>query len=266
VSQVHAFVDYYVQKALNTELGEKTPNLSKRGNNGKEKYVFLEALSQTTRDPVELRDQLLNILLAGRDTTASLLSSLFLVLSRNPHIFSELRRQVLDDFGPYESPREITFARLKSCTYLQWVLNETLRLYAVVPINRRAAAADTTLPIGGGPDGKSPIFVPKGKEIFYAVHAMHKWKDLWGADAEEFRPERWVNRKHSWEYLPFNGGPRICIGQQFALTEAGHVVVRLLQRFDAVEGLEPAAGSGYRMTLTCAPAYGVKLRLREARE
>lgn len=104
---------------------------------------------------------------------------------------------------------------------------------------------------------------------------MHRRKDLWGPDADDFRPERWDGRRHGWEYLPFNGGPRICIGQQFALTEAGYVTVRLLQRFESIEGVgntwEPVekGGLGWNrlyLALTMSPADGVKLRLKEASE
>lgn len=113
---------------------------------------------------------------------------------------------------------------------------------------------------------------------------MHRRKDLWGEDAEVFRPERWEARKPGWDYLPFNGGPRICIGglplaaiivnlpsftdfliigQQFALTEIAYVVVRMMQRIDEVDG--SAAGPvKHGLTLTDCPADGVKLRLHFA--
>ncbi|KAJ5652728.1 Cytochrome P450 E-class group I [Penicillium longicatenatum] len=82
----------------------------------------------------------------------------------------------------------------------------------------------------------------------YNVFAMHRRIDLWGKDARSFRPERWEeNAKHGWEYLPFNGGPRICLGQQYALTEASYTVVRLLQYFDTLENADP------RPTLTEEP-------------
>ena len=97
---------------------------------------------------------------------------------------------------------------------------------------------------------------------------MMRRKDLWGEDADKFRPERFVGRRQGWEYLPFNGGPRICIGQQFALTEASYVVVRLLQRFDSIsarpEELEGPVRSN--LTLTSCPGRPVTLRLREAKK
>ena len=58
----------------------------------------------------------------------------------------------------------------------------------------KTAVRDTILPIGGGPDSKSPIFVPAGTQIMYNLDALHQRKDLWGPDACEFRPERWENR------------------------------------------------------------------------
>lgn len=261
---VHAFVDHYVQLALAKDVREKEVEKGMRGQ--KEKYVFLDALAAQTRDPIQLRDQLLNILLAGRDTTASLLSWLFRLLAQHPETFNKLRNVILEEFGSYDSdPNDITFARLKGCSFLQHTLNETLRLYPVVPMNGRRAAVDTTLPLGGGPDGKSPVFVKAGTEVGYSVHVMQRRKDIWGEDAAVFRPERWEGKKVGWEYLPFNGGPRICIGQQFALTEASYVVVRLLQRFDELQGFGMDKRAMHGLTLTNCPAEGVKVKLRAAK-
>ncbi|KAI9680716.1 MAG: hypothetical protein M1817_004156 [Caeruleum heppii] len=259
--RTHAFVDHFVRLALSQESKENTVE---KGHSSREKYVFLNALAAQTRDPIELRSQLLNILLAGRDTTASLLGWLFYLLTRHPRVFNKLRAIILDEFGTYARPREITFARLKSCTYLQHCNNETLRLYPVVPFNGRQAARDTTLPRGGGEDGQSPVFVRKGQVVEYSVHVMHHRKDLYGPDAEEFRPERWETIKPGWGFLPFNGGPRICIGQQFALTETSYVTVRLMQRFDALENHDPDPVPKHHLTLISCSATGVKIRMKEA--
>lgn len=66
-----------------------------------------------------------------------------------------------------------------------------LRLFPPVATNSRQANKDTVLPKGGGPDGQSPVFIPKGTTARYSTHSLHRRKDLWGEDAEEFRPERW---------------------------------------------------------------------------
>lgn len=161
-------------------------------------------------------------------------------LLRSPRVFSKLRAEVLSAFGtwPRDPAGTVTFAGLKQCAYLQHVLSETLRLHSVVPFNSRRALRDTTLPSGGGPDGASPIFVPAGTEVNFSTHVLHRREDLWGDDADRFVPERWEENKKkkrgaagaAWHFAPFNGGPRICIGQQLALTEAGHVLVRMFQR------------------------------------
>lgn len=229
---VHRFTDHYVQKALNATPDE----VEKITGDG---YVFLYELAKQSRDPKVLRDQCLNILLAARDTTAGLMSFLFFELARNPEVFKKLREEIVMNFGEGEDVnlREITFESLKKCEYLKWVLNETLRMYPSVPQNFRVATKDTTLPHGGGADGMSPIFVPKGTNVTYTVFATQRLERLYGKDADVFRPERWGEpevKKVGWGFLPFNGGPRICLGQQFALTEASYVTVRILQVFKTI--------------------------------
>lgn len=199
--QCNSFMDHYVRRALE----KRAARVEKKEIGKPQKYVFLEALSEQTQDPIELRSQMLHILLAGRDTTASMLGWLFMLLAKDPVRYKKLRDIVIEEFGTYEQPKEITFAKLKSCTFLQQCNNETLRLYPVVPINSRYAYRDTTLPVGGGPDGKSPVFINKGAMVEYSVYILHHRKDIWGPDADEFVPERWENRKVGWEYVPFNG-------------------------------------------------------------
>ena len=252
----------YVDRAL-----RMTSNNEKKAEEGKGKYVFAEAIAEQTRDPVEIRAQLLNILLAGRDTTADLLSWLFHELLRHPDVYDKLRGIILETFGTYDNPRDISFATLKGCQYLQYCMSETLRFHTIVPILARRSNKDTTLPSGGGPDGKSPIYVKAGTEVQYSYQVIHRRKDLWGDDALEWKPERFHGRRPGWEFLPFNGGPRICIGQQFALTEASYVVVRLLQKFDRIEAdlskLNGPARSS--LTLTSCPGDLIRLTMREAK-
>lgn len=95
---------------------------------------------------------------------------------------------------------------------------------------------------------------------------MHRSAAIYGSDAEQFRPERWLDEKTplrpGWGYLPFSGGPRICLGQQKALTEAAYVVVRMVQRFGG--GLESRDGRPWRehMGLVLSSYYGVQVGFR----
>lgn len=89
---------------------------------------------------------------------------------------------------------------------------------------------------------------------------MHRRTDIYGPDAEEYLPERWETLRPSWEYLPFNGGPRICLGQQYALTEASFVTVRLVQEFKRLESRD--SGPWVEgLALTCCSGNGTKVGL-----
>ncbi|KAG5355743.1 Cytochrome P450 52A13 [Yarrowia sp. B02] len=227
---VRKFVDHYVQKALKASEKEKKAD---------DKYVFLTELAREVNSPQVLSDQALNILLAGRDTTASLLSWCIYLLARHPDKWTKLREEILSTFGSGSDLSLITFEALKRCEYLRFVINETLRLYPSVPVNVRYATRDTTLPRGGGPGESQPILVRKGSVVVYSVFATHRLKKFWGEDADEFRPERWGEGvARGWEYLPFNGGPRICLGQQYALTETSYVLTRIVQLFSTLENVD----------------------------
>ncbi|KAF7883830.1 hypothetical protein EAF00_011142 [Botryotinia globosa] len=259
-NKCNEYVDYFVQLAL--DRNSLARDQDKDGSTAtKKRYIYLDALAKETQDPIELRSQCLHLMLAGRDTTASLLGWLFLLFAQNPDKYQKLRNIVIENFGTYENPLEINFTDLKNCRYLQHCLNEALRLHPLVPFNVRQANKDTTLPLGGGKDGKSKVFIPKGSIVEYSVFVMHRRKDIWGDDAEEFRPERWEGKKVGWEYLPFNGGARICIGQQFALNEAGYVTVRLLQRFDIIRDMATDPIVKHEVKLTNSSANGVKVKL-----
>ncbi|KAJ8066475.1 hypothetical protein OCU04_005535 [Sclerotinia nivalis] len=257
ISVSHRFLDRII--AENLEKIKASGKVEKP-----DRYVFFEALAEQTQDPIELRAQVLNILLAGRDTTSSLLGFTILTLARDPERYKKLREIILNEFGTFNDPKDITFMHIKACQYLQWVLKESLRLYPLVPWNFRVANKDTTLPRGGGKDGKSKIFVKKGSVVEYHVYSLHRREDIWGEDANEFIPERWDGKKVGWEYLPFNGGPRICIGQQYALTEAGLFIIRILQKFDQMESVDKDEIT-FNLTATMCSGIGVKLRLHEAK-
>ena len=242
------FVGQYVENATNAKAKQAQP--SKRRS-------LLEEISQHTKDPEILHGSMLNLLLAGRDTTASLLGSFWHVVARKPEVWAKLQEEVAMLNG--EKP---SFEKIKEMKYLNYCMKETLRLFPPVPRNSRTAIRDTVLPTGGGPDGKSPVFVPAGTEVGYQVFTMHRRTDIYGPDAEDFVPERWENKelRPGWGFLPFNGGPRICLGQVFALTEASYVSVRLLQSFQAIETRD-ANPWAEQLGLTCGPRGGTWVSL-----
>ena len=219
---VHDYVDGLIEKAL----AEKQENLEVEKNQDslnsgdKKRYIFLHSLLSQTTNKLKIRSELLNILLAGRETTSALLSNLWFVLAKKPPIFAKLQHEISTTLPNDGEPP--TYEQLKEMKYLRAVLNESLRVHPIVPENARIAQVDTILPIGGGEDGKSPIFVKKGQIATWSLYAMHRRRDFYGEDAEEFRPERWLDTDEKkglrvgWEYLPFHGGPRICIGRKFS--------------------------------------------------
>jgi cytochrome P450 len=88
------------------------------------------------------------------------------------------------------------------------------------------------LPTGGGPEGDSPILVRKGELVVFSQYVNSRKQNIYGPDADDFRPERWEGPKLTnigWAYFPFNGGPRQCLGEDFALMEVSYTIVRLLK-------------------------------------
>jgi cytochrome P450 len=217
---IHKYADWFVQ--LRLSRGDKYLDglQSETGQPSKDRFVLLHELAKATKDPVELRSQTLNILTAGRDTTASLLGWVFYFLARHPGVLAKLRNEVVQQFGPFRQsgPTGIEFRVLRdSVPYLYAVINEALRMAPVVPLNERVALRDTVLPRGGGPNRDKPVFVPKGTQVLIPTFAMLRREDLWGPDVEQFRPERWVEdggRKFGFEFIPFGGGARQCLGRE----------------------------------------------------
>ncbi|KAI9151554.1 Cytochrome P450 monooxygenase fsdH [Paramyrothecium foliicola] len=212
------------------------------------RYDLLQEMQGANMGSKDIRDQILHILLASRDTTASLLSNLFFLLAKEPAIYAKLRGDVLEILGK-EPP---TTEQLRDVEYLKWCIQESLRLHPPIPSNARVALRDTTLPRGGGRDGTGPVFVSKGTVIVYNVYSMHRDETIYGKDVEVFRPERWKGLRPGWAYLPFNGGPRICLGQHFAMQEVTYLVARFVQTFETIRSMDERPWlETYALAMTC---------------
>lgn len=249
------FIEPYITQALAMSPEELDQKLSKSD-------TFLHALARFTRSRKVIRDQLTAILLAGRDTTAATLSWTFMELARHPQAVKKLRKEILERVGETEPP---TYNDLKEMKYLNYVINETLRLYPSVPFNVRTALVPTTLPRGGGPDGMHPIGVRQGTPVGYSTLLMQRRRDLYPPAGEtfpydplEWAPDRWYTwTPKSWNYIPFNGGPRICIGQQFAIAEMGYTICRILQAMESVE--DRGSQCILKSEIVLTPADGVRV-------
>jgi cytochrome P450 len=139
-----------------------------------------------------------------------------------------------------------------------------------VPLNNREAVKTTILPTGGGPDGHSPILVRKGELVVFSQYVNSRRRNIYGPDADDFRPERWESgelRNIGYAYFPFNGGPRQCLGEDFALMEVSYTMIRLLQKFSIIklpegEKVEPVGMEKQRLTLVLLSAEGCKVTVQ----
>ncbi|KAJ7016216.1 cytochrome P450 monooxygenase CYP63 [Mycena alexandri] len=203
--------------------------------------TFMQHLADSTDDPVLIRDQLLSVLLASRDTTACLLTFVTYFMAIYPEVATRLRTEVLEYCGPHGAP---TYENIKNMKYMRAVINEVLRLYPPVPLNVRESRAEAcTLPPSDtsyANDDPRLFYMPGSTTIMYLPLLMQRNPALWGPDADVFNPERWLHADRIAQfvsnptmYAPFSAGPRICLGQNYAYNEASYFLVRLLQEFDS---------------------------------
>jgi cytochrome P450 len=196
----------------------------------------------------QVKDEALTMFLAGHETTANALAWTFYLLSQHPKIDTRVYQEIRDVLGD----RAPTLADLKDLPYTLMVLKEAMRLYPPAWGMGRAAIEDVQ--IGG-------YTLPEKWGVMVIPYAIHRNPAIW-ENPEDFNPERFSseNEKHipKHAYLPFGGGPRICIGNSFAMMEAHLVLATLLQRYqlELVQAhVEPEP------LVTLRPKGGLKMRV-----
>jgi cytochrome P450 len=181
-----------------------------------------------------LRDIVLNFLIAGKDTTATTLSWLFYMLCKNPIVQDKVALEIKESLDLAKGVNMENFnaqlneGAIDKLQYLHAAISETLRLYPAVPLDGKMAEEDDILPNG--------YRLIKGDGVNYMIYAMGRMTYLWGEDAEEFRPERWLvngvfQQESPYKFVSFNAGPRICLGKEFAYRQMKIMASTLLHFF-----------------------------------
>ncbi|KAL6594002.1 hypothetical protein ACP70R_048903 [Stipagrostis hirtigluma subsp. patula] len=201
----------------------------------------------------EVIDEFKTFFAAGQETTSTLLVWAMFLLSVHPQWQEKLREEILRECSGSEAPNADDLPKLK---LLHMVLLETSRLYPPIVYVQRRAASDVVL---GG------VSVPQGTVISIPIGMLHRDKEVWGPDADEFNPMRFENgvskaAKDTKALLSFSLGPRACIGQNFSIMEAQVVMAMILRKFSF--SLSPKYVHKPKYLLSLSPRLGMPLIVR----
>ena len=235
VFEVKTFGSQIVSAAVQKrEKQQKAENADPLQNN------LINALLDNIEDHAVVADAAMNYLSAGRDTTAQSLTWAFYLLMRHPKIRQEILKELETTFAGASNQLPLSFDAIQpsALPYISAAFNEVLRLYPPVPIELKECTTSTTFPDG--------TWLPKGAVVIWATWAMCRSKNIWGEDADDFRPERWLMKGENGEILTmrsvsayefpvFNGGPRLCLGKKMAELLAVYVIANMTWKYDFEE-------------------------------
>lgn len=242
---------------------------------------FMVDLRDADIDDKQLRDDLMTMLIAGHETTAAVLTWTLFQLMQAPEALAKAVQEIDQVVGDAKPGLQ----HIQQIPYVRAILAESLRLYPQPPILIRRALGDDTLPtpLGGDPNGYP---IGKGADLFISVWNLHRSPHLW-KDPDTFRPERFseTNSNPGFEgrwagyrpeaqgsslypnevasdfaFIPFGGGARKCVGDQFALMEATVALAMLLRRF-TFSFATSAASVGMATGATIHTANGLKVKV-----
>ncbi|PWA92226.1 cytochrome P450 [Artemisia annua] len=212
-------IDNFVYKVIKT----KTEQMQKSKDEFllKKEDLLLRFMQISDRDPKYFRDIIINFVLAGKVPVATTMTWFIYILCKHPEVQDKIAQDIKQAMNITEDITNVTDfeARLHEdmldkMQYLHAALAEILRLYPSLPLDPKMCFSDDVLPDG--------CFVKKGDMIAYLPYAMGRMKFIWGEDALEFKPERWLDHHgcfHSespFKFTTFQAGPRTCLGREFA--------------------------------------------------
>jgi len=199
----------------------------------------------------QIRDEALILFVAGHETSANAMTWLWYILDKHPEVVEKLRaesEQVLQGKDP-------KFMDIMALTYTKQVIQESMRLYPPAWMMDRVAIEDVVI---------EDYEIKKGEIVMPFIYGVHNHKDYW-ENPEEFDPERFSkeNAKQipSYAYFPFGGGPRLCIGMQFAMMEMQFLVAMLVRNFDftLAQNHQPEL----QPLITLRPRGGLKMKVKK---
>lgn len=171
----------------------------------------------------QLVDEILILFAAGHETTSNALTFTCELLARNP----EAQLKILEEIAKVKSESMDLMHWIKNATYTKLVIEESMRLYPPAYFIDRVNIEEDTF------DG---LTLPKGSNLLFSVYEIHRHPDFW-KNPEAFIPERFLdeNTKFSKNYFPFGAGPRMCIGNNFAMYEMSLAIIALVEQFEIKE-------------------------------
>lgn len=215
--------------------------------------MLMDATDEETGLPLsdeDLRNEAMTMFIAGHETTANAMSWLFATLSQKSDIRAKVEQEVTEVLGQ-RTPVADDFSQLSYC---QKVFKETMRLHPPVPILPRHVERDDQL---------GDYELRGGSDVLFSAYLLHRHPDFW-QDAEIFDPHRFdaevEKAQHPYAYIPFGGGPRMCLGNNFAMMEAVFILAMTSQRFRL--NLTANANLKPQISLTNRPKYGVPMTLQ----
>lgn len=252
IKMLNEVLDGLIARAKKTRVVEDIEELEKRNYaevQDPSMLRFLVDMRGADIDNKQLRDDLMTMLIAGHETTGAVLTWSLFELVRNPECLRKAQAEIDEVLGD----RAPTYEDIKNLNYVRLVIAEVLRLYPEPPLLIRRCRAENTIPKGGGREAR----VIRGMDLFLAIYNLHRDERFW-PEPDKFDPERFTRPyKNSdvpewegfvpskWEgklypneiasdfaYLPFGGGARKCVGDEFAVLEATVTLAMVLRRFE----------------------------------
>lgn len=207
----------------------------------------------------ELRDVIMNIQIAGRDTTACALSWTIYELTKHPEVVEKLIQEankVCGKIGEEKEP-DYSYNTIGKLQYTQAVVLEVLRLHPSVPSDAKYAIKDDVLPDG--------TFIPKQAMVGYPPYAMGRSTLVWGKDANEFKPERFMGTKEpsAFRYPVFNAGKRLCLGKPMAINTLKLTLAYLVPRFEFQDATGHDGTYNWTLVMKMNGGFPVKVSARK---